>query len=478
MGRAFSTYHMGLFICCLLSFQLLAQDNAVSSVSETVSVEHTNTVQASGFTIRNIVITGNRKTKPIIILREIPFTSGETMRLQDIVGQFDNARRLLMNTALFQDAQVTLKSIVDHDVDVLVTVKERWYVFPMPYFKPVDRNLNEWLVKHDGSFNRVNYGVKLIDNNTTGFNDKLQIWMLNGYTKQLSFRYDRLYIDHRLRWGANIGFSTGKNREVNYNTIRNKQAFLRADRYIRNFTWVKGEITFRPAIKTIHRFGLMVTNENVKDTVLDLNPNYFKKNSSYLTFPELYYGLSYSDLDFNPYPTKGYAAEFSISQRGFNKRSHVFQVMTKASAYWPVAKHTFAALSGFGIIKAPFKQPYFSSRLLGYDDFIQGYEYYVIDGVAGGICKAALVRELFGTKFRTPAYKGHGGCITPLRVFGKIYGNAGYVYNENPGANSLSNKVLFSGGIGLDILTFYDYTIKLEWTFNQLGQNGLFLHHK
>ena len=119
-------------------------------------------------------------------------------------------------------------------------------------------------------------------------------------------------------------------------------------------------------------------------------------------------------------------------------------------------------------------------RLLGYNDaFMQGYEYYVIDGVAGGFLKTTFTRELFGMNVKKPfAKKAQADCSIPFRFFGKIYGNAGYVYNPQPGENSLSNQMLYSGGIGLDILTAYDFTIKLEWTFNQLGQNGLFLHRK
>ena len=100
---------------------------------------------------------------------------------------------------------------------LLVEVKERWYIFPVPYFKPVDRNLNQWLVEQKASLNRVNYGVKLLYNNVTGRNDKLKFWLIGGYTKQLSFSYDRLYIDKKMKWGMNVAFAMGKNREMNYN---------------------------------------------------------------------------------------------------------------------------------------------------------------------------------------------------------------------------------------------------------------------
>ena len=52
------------------------------------------------------------------------------------------------------------------------------------------------------------------------------------------------------------------------------------------------------------------------------------------------------------------------------------------------------------------------------------------------------------------------------------------MYNPTPGLNTLNNKMLFSGGIGIDIVTIYDVSIKLEWSFNQIGQNGLYLHKK
>src|SRR5205085_3575786 len=137
--------------------------------------------------------------------------------LQELVKKFDIARKQLMNTTLFHEVVVALKSFDGYYVDVSVDVKERWYIFPIPYFKPVDRNLNQWLVEQKASFSRVNYGAKLLYNNATGRNDKLRAWFIDGYTKQISFSYDRLYIDKAMMWGLSTSFAVGKNKEVNYN---------------------------------------------------------------------------------------------------------------------------------------------------------------------------------------------------------------------------------------------------------------------
>ena len=38
--------------------------------------------------------------------------------------------------------------------------------------------------------------------------------------------------------------------------------------------------------------------------------------------------------------------------------------------------------------------------------------------------------------------------------------------------------VRYTGGFGIDILTLYDLNLRLEYSFNQLNENGLFLHTK
>ena len=108
------------------------------------------------FTVREIAISGNKKTKESIILRELSFESGETYPLSELVKKFEIARKQLLNTALFHEVVVALKSFEGNNVDILVAVKERWYLFPVPYIKFVDRNLNQWIVEQNAKLNRIN----------------------------------------------------------------------------------------------------------------------------------------------------------------------------------------------------------------------------------------------------------------------------------------------------------------------------------
>ena len=67
----------------------------------------------------------------------------------------------------------------------------------------------------------------------------------------------------------------------------------------------------------------------------------------------------------------------------------------------------------------------------------------------------------------------------PFRFFIKGGGDMGYVYSRTPGNSLLANKLIYTECVGLDMLIpSYDIVFKFEYSFNQLGQSGFFLHFK
>ncbi len=431
--------------------------------------------------IGKITVVGNKKTKENIILREIPFRPGETYPLNVLAEKFEDARRQLMNTALFHSVVVAAESFESATVHIIITVKERWYLFPVPYLKPVDRNLNQWIIQQKARIDRVEYGGKLYYYNTTGRNDKLKFQFIDGYSRQFSISYDRLYIDKKMKWGLKLGFAAGRHREFNYNTIDDKQAFFKdPDNYTSRFLNSYVNLTYRRAIRTTHSFGIGYSKTKLADTIIVLNPNFYNNGTNTIRIPGVYYSMAHYNLDYNAYPTKGYAAELGFAKRGFNKDFDSWEFNAKGFGAWHLSPRTFLSTAIYGGIKLPFNQPFVNKRFLGYGDvFLHGYEYYVADGVAGGYLKLSLNRELFDFKIRIPPIKkGKESTYIPFRFVGKVFGNTGYVHNPEPGNNTLSNRMLYSGGIGLDIISFYDLVFKIEWSFNQLGENGLFLHRK
>jgi len=346
----------------------------------------------SSFLISSITVVGNKKTRSNIILREVPFTAGMSFSLSLLIDLFKQGEQQIMNTALFHSVRIYASKFEGNCLEITVEVVERWYLFPFPFFDLVDRNINQWLIDQKASLQRVNYGLKLLYNNTTGHNDKLRLWLINGYTRELSISYEKPYFDRKMQWGFRLAARTGKGREINYNTIEDKQVFLRTPDFIRSFASVGGELTYRKKLFARHNFGIFYFREKVEDTVLRANPDYFRVRGSINQFPELYYQFTYAKMDYIPYPREGFGTRVRFSKLGITPSFNLWQL------HWQI------------------------------------------------------------------------------KVFGKLYSNAGYVYSPEPGFNFLQNKFLHAAGFGIDILSLYDLTIRIEYSFNNFGQNGLFLH--
>lgn len=481
-----STKQLPLILFAMLAFcrslSVCAQVNSLQSqLIYSTNELNTYTDTTSLFTIKEIILEGNQRTKEKIILRELPFEVNERYSLSELIEKFAIARRQLMNSTLFQDVVVSLNTLQGYDAAVKVSVIERLYIFPIPFIKVVDQNLQQWVTDSKMDMGKVKYGIKTTMKNFTGRNDRFSFNITSGFTKELSFRYEGLPLDNKLRWSGSLGVWYGQNRDFQYATVAHKPlAYRNNEDFVHDFFRTYAEVSYRRAIKARHSFSVGYNNERISDTLLHIHQQ-FQLPNRYMKYPEFTYRFQYFDADFIPYPTKGYVADMSLSRKGlFNSDVGMWQLVARTSASWPLNDKYFFNLRTTAMLRLPFKQPYVNQRFLGGSDlFLQGYESYEIDGVAGGFTKATFTRKLLQTAIHLPFTQIKKISTIPIKVYGKVYGNAGYVYAENVDpSNNLNNRLIYSGGVGLDIVLFYDLALKLEWSWNQLHQNGLYLHDR
>lgn len=140
----------------LLLFFLLSIFNAQA---QTESYQLEDTTGRGIVRIDTIVIDGNRRTKPQVILREITFAAGDTIAFDELMEKMEVSRNHLMNIGLFNEVILNIKSWEEESIIVSVSVKERWYTFPVPALDLYDRNLNVWLVDHNASLNYLQFGL-------------------------------------------------------------------------------------------------------------------------------------------------------------------------------------------------------------------------------------------------------------------------------------------------------------------------------
>lgn len=472
-----------VLLCCFGTLFSAAQNDSASlkryndSITALVQAILKNNTDTSLVVIADITVTGNKKTKPYIIEREIPFKQGDYLRRGDLEKKLILAKQLITNTALFTQVAVYIQSVQGELVFINVDVKERWYLFPLPYFKLVDRNFNQWWVEQKASLNRVNYGIKFMLNNVSGRNDKLGINLITGYSRQVQIKYEQPYATPSLKSGFSVGFNFSRQRELNYKTDQSKQAFYKQDDFVMQN--IRGEVAYlyRPAIKFRHAFKFAYTYNSVADTIIKQNPNYFPDNKTSIKYPEFSYTIQYTNTDYNAYPSHGLLGEASIIRKGINSDIDVTQLQALASYTVPLSQKIFLNLQGAGIIKIPFDQPYYNQQLFGYGlAYLRGLEYYVCDGVAGAIGRITVRRQVLDFALKSPANSKKQVYI-PFQIFVKGGGDAGYTYNRTPGNSLLSNKFLYTECVGVDIVVIpYDLVFRFEYSFNQLGEQGLFFH--
>ncbi|MFY7963346.1 MAG: POTRA domain-containing protein [Chitinophagaceae bacterium] len=454
-----------IFICLGLLFTKVAAQNV------------TNTAVDSTVIISHIIVSGNKHTKTNIILREIFFKEGDTITIKDLAQKIIESKSFIFNTTLFVEVNIETAKLDGNKIAVLVLVKERWYIFPLPYFKLVDRNFNEWWVNQNHSFERVNYGMKFYHNNLSGNNDKLNIWLITGYNRQVTVRYELPLANKKLTNGFNVGITNSKQKEVNYATgLNNKQLFFKLqDGFAKNFTRFDFTFTNRPDKKVKHSFRLAYTIESIADSVVIKNPNYYLNQQNKFNYVDFTYSLQYLNSNYNAYPTNGFSGNLSLYHRGiFDKESDFTQLTANTIIAFPFFKKWFFRARNAATIKFPYNNQFINQPIFGYGDFqLRGQEYYVVDGMAGLMSKMNIGKDLFTFNVKLPV-KGSTYNKIPVKVYGKFYGDFGYSYNPYVNNNLLNNKLMYTYGLGLDIVTIYDVVIKLEYSFNQLGDKGFF----
>ena len=426
--------------------------------------------------ISAIVVEGNKQTKEYIILRELPYHVGDFVSKDSLSYLNMIAQQQLVNTSLFTDVLVTSIHNDSMTCNIKIQVNERKYFFPIPVFKLVDRNFSQWWNVAHRSLDRVNYGINIRGSNFTGNYDKFTLGLIAGYTQQAIIRYQFPYLDKKLKFGAGLGLQYFAQKEINTSSVSNKQVFYRTEGVIQKGYRSNISCSYRPNLYARHILQIGIGKNEISDSAFLIQPAYlpsFGKSFSYLDFT-----LSFSKIkfDYNPYPTNGSSTEFLAFHR-FSNKSNLSSIQFRRILASPLSAKNFIFFESNTAIKFLPNHNYLDSKLMGYGNLqLDGLDNYVIDGNAGTLLRAEwhhwlgslTVKNIVAKKF-LPEVK--------YRFWLKAFTNLGYVYAEKPiNNNKLSNTLLRTIGLGLDVISIYDFVLKIDYSLNQLGDKGLYLH--
>ena len=452
----------------MFNMNIFSQNNRDTLINE-LSYLHINKIQ----------IVGNNKTKSYIILRELFFKMGDSIiqnkfQIEQLILASKNQ---LINTTLFIDVKIDYTIYENKWIEFSIHLIERWYLFPLPYLKYIDRNFSQWFINNKADLSRLNYGVKLYYNNFTGRNDKLNIWLITGYADIIAFKYQIPFFDKSLKKGLSIGYRYQTQNEVNYNTVQNKQLFYTNNSKILFNNNANFNIQFRKSIKETHNVGIEYNSPLITDSLYLKNKNYFPDSAKSYAYFNLYYNYQYQHIDYIPFPTNGVFTSFNggVKLSSTSENYATFSIHTTFAK--KINQKLFFKTIFNGVFKTSNTLSYFNQQLIGYNNMLlRGLEYYVIDGYAGFVSNNSFYCKLLKIKIPAIIHKKSMSNI-PFQMYVHSILDIGYGFSKtNNLNNNLNNQLLKTIGVGMDIVGIYDAVLKIDYSYNQLKESGIYIN--
>lgn len=468
-----------LVLSPLFSFaQVQKTDTVLSKPKPRLPIEEVSAMKiGDSILLKKVTVHGNRQTRASVILREMSIEPGEYY-ISDGAGELlELNRKRIFNLSIFTEVILIIDTLAPSVAEWHIYVKEQWFIIPEFNFQLADRNFNVWWVEQNHDIRRANIGVSLKHRNFRGNLEQLSVTAQIGYTQKFGIEYYRPYIDKSQRHGIGVSAFVAQNEEKFYITDSNKYRFIRtpSNYVIRN---IEASVlyTFRPEYATKHIFELRYKDYQVDDTLINLNPAYFLNGSTEAQLIEFLYRFDLNMVDNWNYPMVGFKTVFHavarVGWKGFDFQNYY---MVESGYFRRFSKKWYTSTILRGRLSFPNYQPYAFRYAMGLgSEYVRGYEYYVVDGSHYGLLRNNLKYELLNTSLRFIPIRFLS--VLPIRIYPKVFVDVGYTRNQFPGNSFLNNRGLYSGGVGVDMVSVYDFKLRLEYAWNHLGQNGLFLH--
>lgn len=447
----------------------------------------TLTVRAQFVHIDSIFYEGNVKTKKYIIRRELSFKENDSLPLLHIQTILLENRSRILNTGLFKEAEINIQDwdILTNRISLHIKVQEAWYIYPFPVFDLADRNFNVWWNEFNGSLKRVNYGIKFSHNNLSGQADALKATFQLGYSPRLDMDYSWPFFGKQRAWRFKTEFLYSQNRESYYKTEFDKLVFFRAEtNYALQRLRLVTSLEHRTTLQLFQSISLEYNYNRTADQIRsELNPDFFLGGKLRQDYFALRYRFTYDNRDLKYYPSRGVSAEIVINKEGLANEIdlNTLSASIQMDQYFPwSARHNSGILlkARGSIIRD--KIPYYNSKALGFgENYIKGYEYYVLDGMDYLFLKFRQRYIFYDRKFNFRSNKKIGVTAMPMKLSTSLHASTAFVNNIYYANNNvLTNRWIYSSGFSLECLLSNTSLIQLDCSINHRKELGFYLHFR
>ncbi len=432
-------------------------------------------IQDSLLIIAKVEVYGNKKTNTDIVLRELTFKVGDRFKPEHLHLHLERSRQNIFNTNLFLTVDADYLQ-EDSLLTIQYTVREKMYIVGLPILYLADRSFNEWWYDRGRDLSRLIYGLQLNHNNLSGNNDKLRLRTYWGFIPYFELSYTRPYIDKRQRMGLRGGLYYSLQKSIPFRTWNDKLDFLASENKNLEREGLFLEYKLRNALYHFHTIYIGANRQSVADSIGILNPDFQFgiSNSRKMNYLTLSYDYLYDKRDNVQYPLKGNVFMLGLTHyTSIRRAGNQTNLEARWYNFFPLFGKTYFDYNLRLKFSHPQRQVYSFVRGFGYNGtLVRGYQLNVIDGQHYGLLQTNLKQELIDRKIDVNKIwaRLHMGKV-PIRIFAHGFYDLGYVKNYFPELSNtkLGNRLLSGYGLGLDFVSFYDTSLNINYSRNEMG---------
>lgn len=455
--------------------------------------------------ITEVEVSGNKRTKDKIIVRELDFKQGDSLMtvMQNMVfsmaggkkrvSRTDSSevslrlkysRENIINTKLFLEVDLYLEQIEDESYKLRIAVKERWYFWAFPILQLDYPNFNDWLRDPDLSY--LTMGIFSSHNNLWGLSHQASIKAYGGSSQGVALGYLIPWIGKGQKIGLLLGGGWKNASVVEYGSYNNERQMIFDKGSLETFSFV-GTLKFRPNLYNYSKVRFTAHNVNISDSLFNMTQN--EEISSFLpgdlqkvNYMTLYIEYLYDSRNSHTYPLKGNYLKGFVEKDGLGIIGHDVDYFN-----YGVDMHFYQMLNDRWYVAEMFKfltssgedMPYaFKQNLTSGDDFIRGYDLFALRGDNMYYFRSNLKYNVVKPAVREPSKEKNKDSQfrkVPYAFYLNLIADVGFMKDEYYGQyNPYNNKMLYSWGLGVDFISYYDLVLRFEYVFTNIKTHGFF----
>lgn len=402
------------------SSALLAQDSTGSYVLDKVFVE------------------GNKTTKAYVILRELPFKSGDTVGTREL----QYSRERIYSTGLFTKVLMQPEPVSKTHMNLLIYVEERWYIWPYPVLGFRDRDLKRFYA-----------GAGVADLNFQGRDEKLSGSFALGYDPFAAVRFRDPYFGPRKGYVLSLeaSYSHGRNFGI--------QPGYASGEFNDTFGEMKVELGKRFGIYSTLTLGTSYNYVKTDNPAADLVLSPTGRD----VFASLKLAFIYDSRNLRSYATNGSYLSIALEKHGLGESIVNFgRLAVDARDFLPLSSMFILATRLHANLAEGPQIPPYNHVFIGYSERIRGMFSTVSEGesiVGANVeLRIPIISRMY---FEIPNFPLKQFISNRIALYWDFFADAGETTGKRLHLNV--NNALYGYGGGLTLVLPYDAVIQADY---------------